>query len=571
MKTKLFFLAALATFAFTSCMNDEYIGDNPPALTSQGTDGAIAFGSGANAITRATSNTGSVAQMLDHHFRVYGVKNVSGYTDVYQNYAVWDATAKTTSNPDGADVDADNTARMNGWEYVGDGSTWGGLATQTIKYWDYSATDYHFVAGSPYNCFTFNGASSGITSATVTGIKGHILTNAGTPGTTTYNPVYIADPVKVLPAAYKNEVVFSFKRQQSFVRVGIFETIPGYSITDIKFYTYDAAGTAWGTTPKSNIVLASTVENYFQGTIDDAATATVTYSWTEPTYTFAYDNATLTRRNNWYGGAFALSSSNPLVKTSTASEKDYFYGTDQDMDATNRYFTVLPSPSALAATPLLIKCDYTLTADDGIGETINVKGATAAIPAAFTKWLPNTTYTYLFKISDNTNGTTGDPSDPTHPEGLYPITFDAVVIAETTGTEQGTITSVSTPSITTFQHASVTAAGVKYTAGTPIYVTAQNDETGALYTLQSGGSAVGAVQVYSLGATPKTEADLQLTAPTGSNLFGLGTSAATVDGVSFEANKHGSFTPTAAGYYAIQYQTATSPAAYAYKVVLVEN
>jgi len=93
MKTKLFFLAALATFAFTSCMNDEYIGDNPPALTSQGTDGAIAFGSGANAITRATSNTGSVAQMLDHHFRVYGVKNVSGYTDVYQNYAVWDATA----------------------------------------------------------------------------------------------------------------------------------------------------------------------------------------------------------------------------------------------------------------------------------------------------------------------------------------------------------------------------------------------------------------------------------------------------------------------------------------------
>lgn len=565
---KLLFLAAMAVIGFASCTSDEYLGENSPNASQQ-TEGAINFGGGAGNITRATQNTGTVAQMLDGHFRVYGVKDVSGYKDVFQNYAVWNSTTKTTSNPDGAEADADNTSAMNGWEYVGDGSAKGGLATQTIKYWDYSATDYHFVAGSPYNCFTFNGASSGITSATVTGIKGHILTNAGTPGTTTYYPVYIANPVKVLPAAYQQEVTFRFTRQQSFVRVGIFENIPGYSITDIKFYTYDTSSSAWETTPKSNIVLASTTADYFQGTVEDGATAILTYDWAAPTYTFAYDATTITRRNVWYGGAFALNSTNTLVTTSTASEKDRFYGTDKDMDATNRYFTVLPSPSDLTATPLLIKCDYTLTADDSKGETINVKGATAAIPAAFTKWMPNTSYTYLFKISDNTNGSTGTPG--TDPEGLYPITFDAVVIAETTGTEQGTITSVSTPSITTFQHASVTAAGVKYTAGTAIYITAQNDESGELYTLLSGGSAVGAVQVYSLGTTPKTEADLQLTAPTGSNLFGLGTSAATVDGVSFVANKYGSFTPSAAGYYAIQYQTAVSPAAYAYKVVLVEN
>ena len=139
---------------------------------------------------------------------------------------------------------------------------------------------------------------------------------------------------------------------------------------------------------------------------------------------------------------------------------------------------------------------------------------------------------------------------------------------------QGIITSVTTPSITTYQVGSTTSNGVKYVKDKAIYITAQDDETGELKTLQSGGSAEGAVQIYSLGTTAKTEADLILTRPTGSNLFGLGSAAATVGTVgtvSFEANKHGSFTPTAAGYYAIEYQTATSPAAYAYKIVYVEN
>lgn len=569
MKTKFYFLAALATVALASCSDNEFVGDNEVPVAN---DGAIVFGSNAGKMTRATSNTGTVAVMLDHHFKFYGAKNVSGYTDAFVNYVAWDATTKTTSNPDGAEADANNTARMNGWEYVGDGTAHNGTnATQTIKYWDYSATDYHFVAGSPASEFTFNITSGDITSATVTGIKGHILTNPGTPGTTTYYPVYIADPVKVVPANYKEEVLFSFKRQQSFVRVGIFETIPGYSITDIKFYTYDASGDAWETTPKSNIVLASKTADYFQGTLSEGATATVTYSWTEPTYTFAYDNATLTRRNNWYGGRFALNSSNPLVTTSTATEKDRFYGTDQDMDDANRYFTVLPSPSALDAQPILIKCDYQLTADDGEGEVINVKGATAAIPAAFCKWKPNTTYTYLFKISDNTNGTTGTTEGVN--EGLYPITFDAAVIAEEDAMKQGYITTVSTPSITTYQAGSVKAAGIQYTvAQGAIYFTAQDDETGELKTLGAsnyGSPATGQVQVYKVAAGT-TEADLILTRPAEGTKFstGGGGSAWSINGQSVPAAKWASFTPDAAGTYAIEY--ATSASSFAYKIVVVE-
>ena len=58
------------------------------------------------------------------------------------------------------------------------------------------------------------------------------------------------------------------------------------------------------------------------------------------------------------------------------------------------------------------------------------------IPAVYTRWKPGYAYTYLFKITDQTNGHTGvyDPTKPdddpvnSDPAGLYPISFDAVVV-----------------------------------------------------------------------------------------------------------------------------------------------
>lgn len=557
---KLQFLLAAAAITFAGCSSDSYLGDEEFAL-SQETTGAIAFGGNAGRMVRSTSNTGTVAEMLDHHFRVYGVKKsatASTFTDVFQNYAVWDNTTKTTSNPDGDAADADANSSMNGWEYVGNGeaNSYGGLATQTIKYWDYSAPNYHFVAGSPATAFEFGGAADGITTATVKHLAGHLNPNTGTAITT--NPVYIADPVNVAKADYNKEVLLSFKRQQTFVRVGFFETIPGYSVTEIKFYAYDKANSKWGATATDNITLASTAAEYFMGATD--GTATITYNWSVPTYNFDYNDGT-TKQNNWYGGK--LGTSITMGTTSTAPS----WGTDADMNTTSKYFTVIPSPSGLEAKPLLIKCDYVLTADDGKGEKIKVSGATAAIPAAFCKWNPNTSYTYLFKISDNTNGTTGTPG--TDLEGLFPITFDAAVIAEEDGTQQGTITTVSTPSITTYQEGSVTAEGIKYKKNKPIYFTAQDDETGALNTLSELSSVVGYVEVYKLDGE-KTEADLQLSAPTSGK---VGTHVVTTDktynNVTLPAEKHAYFTPGAAGWYAIQYQTA--PGVYTYKIVKVEE
>lgn len=451
MKKSSIMMLALSGTMLVGCTQSEYIGDAP-----QQNGNEIVFSGASGKMTRATSNEGSVADKLDGQIKFYGVKKTDAtYADVFQNYILWSQGGATTSNPDGD------------WEYVGPETQPYGSGDKTIgkaqyiKYWDYSASEYNFVAGSPVEAFTYNkGANGEIATATVTGIAGHLNPNNGTTAINT-NPIYIANPVKVGKADYKKDVLFRFTRQQSYVRVGVFETIPGYKITAIKFYEMDENG-AWTDESSSNVTLASTTKEYFTGA--ENATATITYNWADTTYTFAYTaGTTFVQQNNWFGGAL----NGVPATTSTEATVANLYGTDKDMATSTGYFTVIPTNSLTNAAPLLVKCDYTLTALDKDGaETINVKGATAAIPAAYTKWAPNTSYTYLFKISDNTNGTTGEEGTD-DPEGLFPITFDAAVIEVVDGTAQvGTVTTVSTPSITVYQDGNVVKNGITYVAGT---------------------------------------------------------------------------------------------------------
>lgn len=555
---KKYLIFAASALALASCSSDDFLGENPG--TAQNATTAINFGGEAGKITRATKNEGSTAEMLDGQFLVYGVKKVGDMRhNVFVNYKVWDATAGNT------------TTNTKGWEYVGEQKVknsetdikYGSAnitldKNQTIKFWDYSASEYNFVAGSPIDAFKYKQSveqTSGttITEATVSKLAGHINPNkAGIQLNT--DPVYIAAPVKVKKANYKQPVRFTFQRQQSMVRVGFYETIPGYSITKINFY--DADGPV---SPGNNIILTSSTDNYFVGGTNVSGTVKYDWSTPDPSYTFTYDFTTLEKSKNWYAGELA----GVHAKTSSETNVAYLYGTDQDMAATG-YFTVLPTPATTTPTAILIKCDYELTADDGHGETIHVKGATAAIPAAFSKWDVNTRYTYLFKISQNTNGTTSAPGDPNPEVGLYPITFDAFVTNMTDKTH-GTITTVATPSITTYQAGSVTDNGIEYKSGTAIDVTV-TDANGNVQTLTAGGSTVGSVKVYKF-TEAITEAEIQVKGTTGATAL----TDATVNSNVLK------FTPDAEGYYAIQYLTKeatttvpVTPAAYTYKVVYVK-
>lgn len=555
---KKYLIFAASALALASCSSDDFLGENPGNVQNATT--AINFGGDAGKITRTTSNEGSTEKMLDGQFKVYGVKKKQDNIDhVFPNYYVWDVAAKNT------------TSNTNGWEYVGkqgDADLGTGKITlnkdQTIKYWDYSASEYHFVAGSPIDKFNLNPSpGQDITSANITGLAGHIEANdaEGTGTVLETYPVYVAAPVKVENTGYQKPVQFNFYRQQAMVRVGIYETIPGYSITKIKFYAYDTDGTTLKASDVNNIILTSATPGYFVG--GSNITGTITYTgWDSatPSYTLTYTDASLTKRKNWYAGKLDV-----LATTSTDAVAK-LYGTDKDM-STAGYFTVLPT-QAENASPILIKCDYTLTSDDGSGETIEVTGATAAIPKAYSKWDVNTRYTYLFKISDNTNGYTGD--DPTK-AGLFPITFDAVV-AKVEDKTQGTTTIVKTPSITTYQDGSVTDKGIEYKPGKEIKVTVTNAD-GTEPTLNStDNTAVGYVAVYKL-SKERTEADLQLDKVTKAEF----TSDKKQDVTLATDNNSFTFTPNEAGFYAIQYLTTAeatdptpTPAAYTYKVVEVK-
>ena len=552
---KKYLIFAASALALASCSSDDFLGDNPG--TAQNATTAINFGGEAGKITRAnTSNTAPTdAGKLAGQFKVFGVKkfNDGKFHNVFVNYSVWDNEDKNT------------TSNTNGWEYVGvKGAKELGTGkielgtTQTIKYWDYSASEYHFVAGSLIDNFTPDPLIVGkeITYATISGLAGHINFNEVGPALVT-NPVYVAEPVIVPKANYNNPVTFHFVRQQSMVRVGFYETIPGYSVTEIKFYKAEET-----TATSENVILTSATPGYFVG--GSNLTGTVTYTgWdtATPSYTFKYDDTGLTKSKNWYAGKLGT-----LAKTSLGTLTEpgtdpvaILYGTDKDM-SDKGYFTVLPTPSTTTANAIVIKCDYTLISDDDSGETIEVKGATAAIPAAYSKWETNTRYTYLFKISQDTNGNTGDPDKV----GLYPITFDAVV-TEATDKTQGTTTIVKTPSITTYQEGSVTNEGIEYKPGKEIKVTV-TDANGNVQTLTAGGSTVGSVAVFKFDSAIN-EAEIQVK--------GIADATAITENVNVAGNVF-TFTPDAAGYYAIQYLTeeATTtdpikPAVYTYKVVHV--
>ena len=217
---KYLFIAASA-LALASCSSEDFVGTEGGNVET-GANQAINFSGNAGKITRATKNTGTEAEMLDGQFKIYGVKKASDtqLVTVFKDYSVWDVADKTT------------TSNTKGWEYVGakDATNLGtGKITlnkdQTIKYWDYSASEYHFVAGSPISNFNYTVVpGKDIKSATIKGLAGHITPNNSETALTT-DPVYIADPKVVKNTNYKDAVQFSFKRQQAMVRVGFYETI----------------------------------------------------------------------------------------------------------------------------------------------------------------------------------------------------------------------------------------------------------------------------------------------------------------------------------------------------------
>lgn len=467
MKKNLFF-AAIALVALAGCTGDDFVGDQN--LQKANENGAISFGFDVPAVTRASGEAAATA--LGSQFIVYGEKSETsdGATAAAGNLVFKNYMVNYTSN-----TAYTTTSNTKNWEYVGlkfdDTNKYadnispnsGKDVVQTIKYWDYGASNYVFTAVSAKQADITAGdvKITKITEKTTDNKvydKGYtvVLTAAADP-----TLLYFSDRQAISPTAgtdrnavnaYGGNVTFTFRNATSQIRVGMYETIPGYVVKIKKFYYVD------NTTPTFETMSTGVTSNFTANvpnlTTANGATLNVTY----------YHEGT---RVNQPKIGVAGTAANYITFTGSGLTADVTLAetvASPTYDNSGTFTMVFPQETN--DKNLKLKLDYDLY-NNVSGEIIHVTGATAEIPAQYLQWKPNYKYTYLFKISPNTNGTTGQSI-----VGLYPITFDAVTVEAADGTAEY-ITTVSEPSITTFgvKSGKIVTGKADYETGTDIYAT----------------------------------------------------------------------------------------------------
>lgn len=581
---KYIIFAVVALGMLAGCSSEENIDVVAPSETTVTPDtsaDAIVFSSISKGVTRADYMGADAAKLLNKHFTVGGFKYGGEAKLVFDNYVVkWNAnTAQTTES---------NT---NDWEYVGEiavaPSSIAGNK-QTVKYWDYLTSYYDFIAYSTGTATALANQSAGdITSDDQVGVTAIDYANKATKAYTLAGTriglakCYIADMVTVKKSDYQKVVKLSFRSLASKVRMAIYETVPGYSVKDVKFYVDDTRKISEGATEtEANLFTpgsANTDKFFTNGTFTiyyphtgSANVGDVDYNVAHASFTPLSSGSQTTQRFGTlqYTG-----------REDSEAAGNYYLGrtlATATFPASKDYAIMLPNE---AGTVLELRIDYTLVSVDGSGEEIKVFGAKAFVPAKYTQWKPNYAYTYIFKISDNTSGWTSNvvdgDGDPVDPSGLYPITFDAAVVDTDEG-KQSTLTTVSMPSVTTYQKGHDVTANEYVASSGDIYIQVMKD--GALvHPLANSGSHP--VQVWTVtGSTNPTEADVMFalnvsenvgsTSTTGRNGVKLTevtisadfTTIPGVDGnnISITAGDAAKFTPSAGTIYAVTYKGDSS-------------
>lgn len=432
---------------------------------------------GTPAVTRGTQEDATAATTLGNRFIVWGEKNESGTTaasaanTVFQNYTVvYGASTHHTT--------ASNT---DDWEYVGQTSYGSKLtptapASQTIKYWDNAASSYTFTAVSALDG-DITGGKVVITKNTSGSSdeydKGYTI--AVKDGATA-SKIFFADRIHDTPANLNsNAVKFTFRNLQSKLRFGIYETIPGYSVSiDKVYYNSTNSTTNFGVDgnfikPADNTSFTVTYGNGTTGTLNKAIVAVTADAF--DTY---------------------KASTSSTIMTATS------IGTVSSSATMDEYVSILPYTSN--TTDLSFTIDYTLKSED-TGETIAKTGKAVKVPAAYCKWQSNYAYTYLFKITDS---------------DLTPITFDACYVEDENG-KQETITTVDNPSITTYAKGEIVTANNEYLTGSNIYVTV--DKAGTVQELTVGTNA----KLYRVTNTTGSGAEQLITEESVANALAHGT------------------------------------------------
>lgn len=477
---KIFYVAATAAM-LASCSTDF---DLSEVFGSGGTSETIGFQvQKGNNVTRATS-----LQNAGHYnFGVFGYKESDQVNWVFSDYLVgyfdekrgYQKSGTTWGDKPGVE---DSTSY---WMYEGLGNeeyfgTYAGQALtrfyqsnnlkQYLKYWDKSAEYTCFYAYAPYVGTETADKDKRVTyvdgvAQKATGTDTYVLNIpdgtlvAGYDDPTKYEFMYASK--KVSDVDYGHDVSLDFKRLVAKVNIKFWEDIPGYKVRIIglkegKDSVYAAAAihknsdTGVDPTPtykpygyragkyytkngvkikfNSNTAAADKILQY----VGTTATNTTPLQFAVPTESEIGTNRYMAAKSatDYYAIPKGI---NQRVLKSKDGETIKYENFPANPDGTE-WGDV--ADADLAKTGFTFHVSYELTAEDS-GERIVVRNATVHVPYNYCNWEANTHYTYIFKITKNSNGSTDTkpdikPEDPDVPtdQALYPIVFDNCTVQD---------------------------------------------------------------------------------------------------------------------------------------------
>lgn len=430
-----YFYLALAAATLAACTNDVDYGSSDQG----GTSNTIGFQVlGRNSITRAKS----LQDAGHYNFGVFAYKSTDNVNNIMDNYLVgyMDADKKkgyyfTDKNQT---TNGDKEGVLNGksrWayemlgnkEYDYEGTEgyytknqnnyMSNVDKQYLRYWDKSANTTNFYAYAPY----INGANTvkyANDTKKMTFPAGSI--QAGYNDPSMYEYMYAAE--QVAKANYGHDVSLNFKRINAKVQIKFWEDIDGYSvrILDLKEGAYNGVYAA--PSKRSGSTGSYTYE---KGKYVETTGAVVDFTNIEsPNVSY---NAPV---------AYGETPDDMLKFDAPAVEA---IGTTRPLASPSR--TVYYAIPKSSITDTDYDCGFTFHVTyeliSSTGERIKVNDATVHVPSDVCNWASNTCYTYIFRITKNSNGTTDTPTtiDPTDPDvttedALYPIVFDNCTVAD---------------------------------------------------------------------------------------------------------------------------------------------
>lgn len=429
-------LYAATGLFLTSCANDAIL-DEAHAGYDTSKNVPISFITNQKNITRAET-----LQKTGHYnFGVWAYKNTSTDKAVMANYLVgyMDAANKKgySMNTTNQTTLGDATSAANGtsmWAYEKMGNTQYSLesnasgeayylkndtkymsnnAEQWLKYWDYASANTEFFAYAPY----VNGSLKPTFDNTTKKMTfPDNAVEAGYDDLSLYEFMFAY--TKQAKSDYQKDVPLAFKRMNSKINIKFYEDIDGYKvdILDLKGNTSAAVNGVQATPATLSGTTYSTSSTFYE-----KGKAVIDFSGATPACEVT---GTTSRTANL---EFVIPTTAPIGTTSTAATPSptTYYG--------------LPLGTS-NATGFTFHISYKLTALD-TDEEIVVNNATVHVPASYVQWVANKHYTYVFKITKGSSGTT-DPTEPNtddyvdptpdDTDALYPIVFDNCTVEDWT-------------------------------------------------------------------------------------------------------------------------------------------